>query len=235
MRKKYAFVAPTMGLASLVFASGCGGTKGATATPDTSAPVNMPATVDLCLMGATIAPTKTDGSPWQPLGAKRTEEQAEAWSDLLKAGAKFAGLAVPQAALAASVAKALSPAMIDVFQKPRVYGVMKLAPRGAYTEGAENVVTIAGPKKSVASFTPRFGDEVCFKNVAWHPDLRFSVTLNNHHTVRAEEVIATVEVLPGALTSTYQQGGVCQVPVGDRDPNVALLLVRVTKGAGSTE
>jgi hypothetical protein len=184
-------------------------------------------------MGATIAPTKTDGSAWQPLGATRSQEQASSWGKLLKSGARYAGAAMPEAMIAELIGEALAPSVLDHFAKPRVYGTMKLAPRGAYTDDAP-VVVVAPKGASVASFTPRFGDEVCFHDVAWHPEMRISVTLKNHHTVFAEEVIATVEVPATSLAATYAQGGVCQVPVGHEDPNVALLLLRVTKGPGST-
>jgi hypothetical protein len=87
---------------------------------------------------------------------------------------------------------------------------------------------------SVSDFAPRFGDSVCFKDASWDPAMRMSVTLINHHTIRKDDIIATVEVQAKSIMATYGQGEVCQVYVGDQDRNLGLLLIRVTKGAGST-
>jgi hypothetical protein len=194
----------------------------------------IPATLDVCMTGAALRPTRANGDPWQPFGKKETPELAKKVVVVMGALAKLASLSSPQAAVAGILAELFAPAVLTSVTKPRVYGTMELAPNGAFTGEPKNVRQIASSSAPVADFQPGFGTGLCFKDVALTSDARLRVNLRNKHTVVQDDDIATVMVKAESLVAIYRAGDVHHVYVGSQDRGQLLTVsLTVTKGASS--
>ena len=191
-------------------------------SPKKTPPPAMPERIDICITSAVIAPTKGDGSPWD-FGAKLTDDERKAATQLLVSAAKKAPPLIP----AAMVAVFSRPA-VQALDKPDVYGTVQLAPHGSYGQSSIKM-SIAARGRPVREFQPNFGESVCFKGAPWSTDLRLRVDLTDADAIN-DDKIATVEVVNRNVLDAFAYGKPLHVHVGDQDTlQLSFVILNVTK------
>lgn len=196
-------------------------------------PPVMPAKIDICMTSAAIAPTKSDGSPWDAGGAKLPlDEQKFAFRVFMKI-VKLSR--TNPAAVGTELALIFSRPAMQALAKPDVFGSIELAPKGAYTGKPGMKIPVASPRKPVREFTPGFGTSVCFKEVAWHPDLRLRVELTDKDLIN-DDKIGTVVLTSDNVRDAFAFGKPRHIAVGEQDTRqIHFVALEVTKSAEEEE
>lgn len=197
------------------------------------AEIAMPSHVDVCLTSVVVAPSKHDGSPWDVGGSKLTAKQLGEVDSAFGAVVKLLGS--NPAAVALEIANIFKQDMLRSLAKPDVFGSIELAPTGAYGSKAGKKLAVASKKKPVREFTPGFGTNVCFTDVAWSKEMRFRLQLTDADLLD-DDPISTVEVVGDDLQKALQHGKSWHVFVGDQDTmQLKFAVVSVTKGPSAKE
>ncbi|MDC3952794.1 hypothetical protein [Polyangium jinanense] len=189
----------------------------------------MPAMIDICMTSAVIAPTKADGSPWDPGPPKATEDQRAKSNEAFR---MLAALARKHPAMvAAELTTVLSGSLFRAFGKPDVFGTLEVAPTGSYDGKLSRKMDLASKKRPVREFHPNFGTSTCFKAVPWHKELRLRVDLTDQD-VAFDDKIATVVVPASDVAAAFEFGKVFHVYVGDQDTTqLKFVALEVTRTA----
>jgi len=206
------------------------------APPPPPPPPPMPAKIDICMTSAVIAPTKSDGSPWDGAGAKLPVDELRFVTKTFTRAMKLSRMArFNPTAMTTELALIFAKPALQALAKPDVFGSIELAPKGAYTGRPELKRPIASPKKPAREFTPGFSDSVCFKGVTWHPDVRLRVNLIDQD-VMFDDKIAMVEVISDNVRNAFAAGKPLHIYVGDQDTRqLQFVVLNVTRSADEDE
>lgn len=190
---------------------------------------SMPATLDICVVGAVVAPTKGDGTTWHPGPAP------ESTPDVIQAitGLGSIKLSVVRLdAIAGPLARAFVPTLLQPLETPSVYGDMQLLRHGALTGSDADRLPIRSRENSVDGWNVGFGADACFRNVEWNDDLKIQVHLRDKHWFESrDQEIAVVFLNAASIGATYKANETCYAPMVQQSAsNLLFLSLTVTKG-----
>lgn len=197
--------------------------------PKKAAPPPMPAMIDICMTSAVIAPTKADGSPWDPGSPKASAERVKETHDRFNFLAMLARK--NPAVIATQLGLIVSGPLFQAVTKPDVFGTLELAPTGSWGGKLGRMLKLASKKRPVREFHPNFGTSTCFKAVPWHNELRLRVDLTDDD-LAFDDKIATVVVPSADVARAFEFGKIMHVFVGDQDTlQLKFVALEVTRTA----
>lgn len=193
-------------------------------------PSAVPATVDVCLMGAVLRPTRANGDSWQPFGKKETPAMSQTIGKVTKGLILLASAPALPAAVAAATVELFAPSVLDAVSKPRVYGTFEMTPDGVWDH--KKTIDVASESSPVSDFQPAFN--ACFKDMPFSKDALFRVHLFNKHTVFHNDDISNVVIKSSYMAAIYRAHTVHHVIVADQDRGQLLTVsFDVSKGVSS--
>lgn len=187
----------------------------------------MPATVNICVEGASISPLRPDGSQWH-YGPKVPPGVAATIRMLFDGyvATAVAGI-VPSPTADKEIAGIADHVMVKELEKPLVYGGAEIAPSGVFTGAKENRRVISLPLLPIGQINPRF-HHVCFDDIAWSATMVLGVSLLNLHG-NSPEGIGVVKIAASTLEAVYRRGP-SHVLTHDQSPSIRSVTLTVTKG-----
>jgi len=207
-------------------------TSAPTVTKAQQAPESpMPAAVNICVDGASIAPTKPDGSQWRDgprIPAALSAIINAKFDSLIAKAIVTSGVAavVPAAVAEPLIADFAEHELVKQLEKPIVVGDVEIAPRGTFTGAKDRRRAIKPPILPIGRINPHF--HVCFDHVAWAPSIALRIDLKDWHGNRSEE-IGTVDVAGKTIEAVYRLGAAHHVLVHEQNPSIRSVALSVTK------
>ncbi len=201
------------------------------ALAESKAETAMPSTLNICVLGATIAPTRADGSQWQSVGKSLPASlRALVEKRLIELAAKVTEFSVVNIADAEGILGPLfAHALVAALEKPHAFGLVELDPKGVIAGAPAYTRTILS-LLPIGSTQPRFHN-ICFDGVAWTPAMRLRMDLKNAHLNGSHDEIGQVDINAETIASVYRHSGTAHVIVAQQNHNLQSILLSVTMGA----
>jgi len=168
-----------------------------------------PQRVSIQIVGATIAPSRVDGSKWLGFGKAKAAQVSKVMDALL--------MAEPHVA----VINALAQVAMSTSDKPIPYGVVDVATAGKFHTNARKGF---GDSRQ-HSFTPFFGN-INYQDIPLDYGTRIEVRMWNYHPIEKRNIdpIGVAEINSDDLKKALDSQKIYQLNVSDQTQNQLLFI-----------
>lgn len=186
----------------------------ATATPDR---------VQITLIGAQVAPGKSDGTQWDGTGKLKPEQVTKTQQLVQLAVQAAAAAANPPGAAMTAAAKLLGDLAMPAVAKPDVFGWVEWQPQGV---GVTVRLDLAPRSKPIREYSVTWRNPVVLPSADWNSRMRMRITLRDKDVVN-DDAIGTVELNTDHIRYAWSQQKVTSILVADQSTG-QLLAVRIS-------